>query len=104
VYNSNLIVRVYSHWVNTANALWVYMAIGCIILLPVTLALWVYIRIGCIMRTGSLLYCGYIMRYTLPAFPETKTTATLVLVCETLWSSFLHCSRSVLLYSQYIKI
>jgi len=88
VYNSNLIVRVYSHWVNTGICIvgvyrdWVYNTS------LVALALWVYIRIGCIMRNWSLFYCEYIMRHILPALPETMSTATLVLVCETVWSSF----------------
>jgi hypothetical protein len=32
--------------------------------------------------------CGYIMRHTLWVFPETTTTATLVLICETLCPLF----------------
>jgi len=34
------------------NALWVYIAIGCIMLLPGVMVLWVYIPIGCIKRNA----------------------------------------------------
>ena len=106
VYNSNLIVRVYSHWVITAKCIvgvyrdWVYNdSSGCTGIVGIysdwmynanwkPVVLWVH--------NASYIAGGSGNRE--PAVPETATTATLVLVCETLWSSIdnlcsiVHCS------------
>jgi len=91
-------VRVYSHWVYTAKCIvdvycdWVYNASsGCTCIVGIY-SDWVY-NAKCIVGTTHMLKTKPVVLWVhnasyIVVFPETTTTATLVLVCETLQPRF----------------
>ena len=76
------------------NTLWVYIAIGCVMLHSDALALWVYIRIGYIMRnavgtahmlkTKPVVLWVHNASYIVGVFRKTTTAVTLASVRERL--------------------